>query len=153
MDLIGSYAEMHAGHEVYGSRSRLYQEFFRREWSSEDRNGAPPQRRERTFHDTSLKVGVLDKDHPEPNTTRRHINWPEDDDLPVLAPFVTETSSIPRSLRTERLAGAFIDPHYVRLDPDLDRDQARNRVIEHYDHREKIRISAWNHPISVSVVP
>ncbi|RSL99165.1 hypothetical protein CDV31_012287 [Fusarium ambrosium] len=121
MDLLGGYAGMHAGHEDHGGGSRLYQEFFRlifREWSSENKNGAPPQWLERTFHDTSLKVGVLDKDQPEPNTTCRRINQPEDDDLPVLAPFVTETSSIPPKSK-HRKAGR---PIYLGLTLNLEQE-------------------------------
>ncbi|RSL61915.1 hypothetical protein CEP54_006018 [Fusarium duplospermum] len=150
MDLLGGYAGVHADHEVHGSGSRLYQEFFRlifRE-SSEDGNGAPLQWRKRTFYDTSLKVGVLDKDHPEPNTTRRRINRPEDDDLPVLAPLVTETSSIPPKSKHRKAAGSGkirAESSSAPTTSDLTlvwTDQARNRVIEHYDRREKIRISA-----------
>ncbi|RMJ00533.1 hypothetical protein CDV36_015914 [Fusarium kuroshium] len=82
------------------------------------KNGAPPERRERTFHDTSLKVGVLDKDHSEPNTTRRRINQPEDDDLRVPAPFMTETSSIPPKSK-HRKAGR---PIYLGLTLNLEQE-------------------------------
>ncbi|RTE68437.1 hypothetical protein BHE90_017184 [Fusarium euwallaceae] len=114
IDLLGGYAGMHAGHEVHGGGSRLYQEFIR------------------LIFRECLKVGVLDKDHPEPNTTRRHINWPEDDDLPVLAPFVTETSSIPPKSKHRKVGR----PIYLGLTLNLEqeyyswlwRDQGRQFV-------------------------
>ncbi|KAI8721792.1 hypothetical protein NCS52_00321700 [Fusarium sp. LHS14.1] len=98
MDLLAGYDEMYEGHDVVGSRGQMYVDFFReifRDWTSEDGIGAPPEWRERTFHDTNVMVDVLTRDHPEPNTTRRRVNRPEEGKAPVLAPVVIETDDIP----------------------------------------------------------
>ncbi|KAM6523296.1 hypothetical protein FSOLCH5_003915 [Fusarium solani] len=176
MGLLAGYNDMHKDRPADGSRSRLYREFFRlifRDWTSEDGNGAPPEWRERSFHDRSLKVGALRENHPEPNTTRRRVNQPIYDDEPVPPPLITETSTIaPKSkyrvigqpiylsltLDLEQgwyswfwgdLGRQFVNPKYITFSPGLDRDKARNHVISHYDRRKKARITAWNREVVI----
>lgn len=175
MDLLAGYDEMYQGHDVVGSRGQMYVDFFReifRDWTTEDGIGAPPEWRERTFHDTNVMVGTLARDHPEPNTTRRRVNRPEDDKAPVLAPVVIETEDIPTkskhrkagrpvylslTLNTEEgthawlwrdQGGQWVNPKYLTYNAGLTSAKACEMVINHYDRREKKRISAWNREVT-----
>lgn len=173
MGLLAGHAVWHEGHEVEGTRRQPYREFFRlvfRDWSSEDDIGARPQWRGRSFHDTSVKVGVLATDHP---TTRRRVNQPPDSNAPLIPPFVIETLDIPTKSK-HRKAGRpvylllTLDPEdewcswllcdqgrqevnskYVTFNAGLNREETRNRVTKHYDHREKARITAWNREVVI----
>ncbi|KAL2690077.1 hypothetical protein Neosp_004145 [[Neocosmospora] mangrovei] len=175
MDLLSGYDEMYEGHDVEGGRGQMYVDFFReifRDWTSEDGSGAPPEWRERTFHDTNVMVGILARDHPEPNTTRRRVNRPEEGKAPVLAPVVIETDNIPTKSK-HRKAGRpvylsltlnmeegthawlwrdegrqWINPKYVTYNPGLTSAKACEMVINHYDRHERKRLSAWNREVT-----
>lgn len=166
---------MYEGHDIVGGRAQVYHDSFReifRGWSSEDGSGSAPEWHERTFHDTNVMVGVLARDHPEPNTTRRHVNQPEESEAALAAPVVTETDDVPTkskhrkagrpiylSLTLNMEQGWYrwlwrdqgrqrINTKYVTYNSGLDSAKACERVINHYDRREKARISAWNREVT-----
>ncbi|EEU46743.1 uncharacterized protein NECHADRAFT_77438 [Fusarium vanettenii 77-13-4] len=117
-------------------------------------------------------VGVLARDHPEPNTTRRHVNQPEESEAALAAPVVTETDDVPTkskhrkagrpiylSLTLNMEQGWYrwlwrdqgrqrINTKYVTYNSGLDSAKACERVINHFDRREKARISAWNREVT-----
>ncbi|RTE71507.1 hypothetical protein BHE90_014078 [Fusarium euwallaceae] len=59
----------HLAHEFVHSDAELYDQFFRevfKNWSSDERSNPAPIWREAKFAETSIQVGVLRVNHPEP---------------------------------------------------------------------------------------
>lgn len=66
----------HTAHEFAYDDSQLHDQFLRevfKNWASNYRQQPFPK-----FLETSIQVGMLEVNNPEPNTTRRRVNQPED---------------------------------------------------------------------------
>ncbi|RSL61920.1 hypothetical protein CEP54_006012 [Fusarium duplospermum] len=134
----------------------LYDQFLRevfKNWSSNQRSNPAPIWWEPKFNETSIEVGVLRVNHPEPGSAV----IPE---LPVSsARAAGAPAMLGLTLNLEEGSYAFlwrdsnckfINPKYVTLHDEFTMATARAAAVEHYDGRTRGRVVSFNTELVVS---
>ncbi|RMJ07630.1 hypothetical protein CDV36_012762 [Fusarium kuroshium] len=174
MGLLAGYASMYMDIPVVGSKAQLYWDFFDlifSGWGSQYDPGAPPTYRQRSFEDTSRKIGRLTENHPAPGAGRPSIQQQVEPTGALTAPVIVNDADDVQASK-HRMAGKpvflsltlnleagcygwlyrdkgkkFINPKYLAYDEGLDRSKARDLVVQQYDRRERARITDWNREV------
>ncbi|EEU47212.1 uncharacterized protein NECHADRAFT_77437 [Fusarium vanettenii 77-13-4] len=122
-------------------------------WSSNQRSNPAPVWRDPKFSETSIEVGVLGVNHPEPGS----------DIIPEIPLSSARAAGAPTmlglTLNLEEGSYAFlwrdsnckfINPKYVRLNDEYTMATARATAIEHYNGRAIARIMSFNTDLIIS---
>ncbi|KAJ4311491.1 hypothetical protein N0V84_010409 [Fusarium piperis] len=158
-DLLAQFmsSREHMAHEFVHHVTQLYDQFLRaifKNWSSNTRRNPPPTWIEPKFSETSVQVGVLAVNHPEPGSGGVIPRLPVSPARSASAPAILgvalnlEEDSFSFIWRDEN--GRFINPKYVRLDDEFNMARAKAHAIEHYDHYQRERITSYNIRLVVS---
>ncbi|KAI8721793.1 hypothetical protein NCS52_00321800 [Fusarium sp. LHS14.1] len=141
-DLLIQFTSMrkHLPQERVYSDAVMYNQFLRevfRNWSSVTKSNPKPIWRDPKFKETSIEVGVLRVNHPEPGS----------DAIPELPLSAARAAGAPAML------GLTLNPRgglYVQLSNEYTMATARAAAIEHYDGRAVERIMTFNTSLVVS---
>ncbi|KAJ3526064.1 hypothetical protein NM208_g11364 [Fusarium decemcellulare] len=130
----------------------IYQNFqfliFSR-WTSAVASNPGQALKPRLFTDTSVKVGTLAQDHPLSDAQIKAglTSQPRDERRCGAPVFLGITLSLDDHYIAYLWCDSnteFINPKYIRFDPGMTRDEARQLAIDNYDQCEQQRIETYN---------
>ncbi|KAF4441998.1 hypothetical protein FALBO_17309 [Fusarium albosuccineum] len=151
-DLLTHYVNMKQKEGMVVVATALYHNFqflIFHGWTSAVASNPDQALKPRLFTDTSVKVGTLAQDHPLSDAQiKAGLTSQQRGECRCGAPvFIGITLNLDedyvaylwRDSKTE-----FINPRYIRFDPGVTREEARQLAIDNYDQCEQQRIETYN---------